>query len=646
MEDSLTKPEESNEVADLCREDGTTESEVARSPSKAAYFEVVASTGSGTNASTVSKMAALEACALDTTRSETYRTDIGGCSLALEDARAKSTHTLSSLAMTYNMPASDSTLEKDVFNKRPIPSEPYEECGKYDCEPVSKKARIEGTPPRGSSPESNPQVIISSPSILQESWKYNKKPNKIGIGEDHQVSSLPAVGSEEYSSEGGEVLWDSKAAQQSASASQQKIHGFLSQSHELSIKSMLLEALHKANYDAGQAKSLYIQIYRKYQDRTGFNPPVELSFEQFEDLEGAFTGIREENFNLKDLIQARIDGCPGFLLPNYDFDAIAKSTGLSKDAVMIYYYNSGRLSRESTRRTQASSKVINILLKEQTEDNDYCTICDDGGKLIICDSCNKSYHLKCHSPPLLVIPTGNWVCGRCSEKVDYSPSEVEYIPPNESKEFRGLLSQPCWSEKPSRLSNGDAKFVDQHPVSSEGHDAEDLSEVGAISYSAMDEEFYSLQESRQTQMAQQTHELPRKLPPESTKVLSSAFAADGNDNEALPLIIDTAMEFERPSPKSVSNDETVAQLSSADSITHKSTGTSTKGGLVGDQPLHSSEPSSEPSTPIAQRQEALSPMIRQQAQLEGEDCTKPSSASFVSMSLQPRGGTMETEKAD
>ncbi|OEU08458.1 hypothetical protein FRACYDRAFT_165548, partial [Fragilariopsis cylindrus CCMP1102] len=46
-------------------------------------------------------------------------------------------------------------------------------------------------------------------------------------------------------------------------------------------------------------------------------------------------------------------------------------------------------------------------------DDDVCAICADGGKLIVCDGCEKSYHNHCLDPPLDEVPQGDWFCPKC-----------------------------------------------------------------------------------------------------------------------------------------------------------------------------------------------------------------------------------------
>ena len=46
-------------------------------------------------------------------------------------------------------------------------------------------------------------------------------------------------------------------------------------------------------------------------------------------------------------------------------------------------------------------------------DPEECFICFDGGEIILCDYCNRSYHLQCHRPPLKEVPEGEFKCMEC-----------------------------------------------------------------------------------------------------------------------------------------------------------------------------------------------------------------------------------------
>jgi hypothetical protein len=51
----------------------------------------------------------------------------------------------------------------------------------------------------------------------------------------------------------------------------------------------------------------------------------------------------------------------------------------------------------------------------ENDDNvEFCTVCKEGGRLLCCDSCPNSFHLKCCQPKLLKVPKGHWKCHFCT----------------------------------------------------------------------------------------------------------------------------------------------------------------------------------------------------------------------------------------
>ena len=59
-----------------------------------------------------------------------------------------------------------------------------------------------------------------------------------------------------------------------------------------------------------------------------------------------------------------------------------------------------------------------------------CEICHSGDReheLLLCDCCEKGYHLSCLDPPLPRVPEGDWVCSRCDAPVDALSGEDEDV---------------------------------------------------------------------------------------------------------------------------------------------------------------------------------------------------------------------------
>lgn len=54
--------------------------------------------------------------------------------------------------------------------------------------------------------------------------------------------------------------------------------------------------------------------------------------------------------------------------------------------------------------------------KKPPEKHDCCATCgtnDNEESIILCDICDKEYHIHCLVPPLPTVPEGNWYCAQC-----------------------------------------------------------------------------------------------------------------------------------------------------------------------------------------------------------------------------------------
>ncbi|XP_049867284.1 chromodomain-helicase-DNA-binding protein Mi-2 homolog isoform X1 [Pectinophora gossypiella] len=74
--------------------------------------------------------------------------------------------------------------------------------------------------------------------------------------------------------------------------------------------------------------------------------------------------------------------------------------------------------------------------EDDDEHQEFCRICKDGGELLCCDSCPSAYHRFCLNPPLEEVPDGEWRCPRCS------------CPPLEGKVAKILTWR--WKEQPAK----------------------------------------------------------------------------------------------------------------------------------------------------------------------------------------------------
>ncbi|XP_065858857.1 protein CHROMATIN REMODELING 4-like [Euphorbia lathyris] len=55
-----------------------------------------------------------------------------------------------------------------------------------------------------------------------------------------------------------------------------------------------------------------------------------------------------------------------------------------------------------------------------------CVVCDVGGDLLCCETCPRTYHLHCHSPPLDLVPPGTWQCQICSQVANVSTRSTSF----------------------------------------------------------------------------------------------------------------------------------------------------------------------------------------------------------------------------
>uniref|UniRef100_A0A3Q3L351 Chromodomain helicase DNA binding protein 4b n=1 Tax=Mastacembelus armatus TaxID=205130 RepID=A0A3Q3L351_9TELE len=54
----------------------------------------------------------------------------------------------------------------------------------------------------------------------------------------------------------------------------------------------------------------------------------------------------------------------------------------------------------------------------ETDHQDYCEVCQQGGEIILCDTCPRAYHMVCLDPDMEKAPEGKWSCPHCAEGED------------------------------------------------------------------------------------------------------------------------------------------------------------------------------------------------------------------------------------
>ncbi|XP_071548739.1 chromodomain-helicase-DNA-binding protein Mi-2 homolog [Panulirus ornatus] len=104
-------------------------------------------------------------------------------------------------------------------------------------------------------------------------------------------------------------------------------------------------------------------------------------------------------------------------------------------------------------------------VKEEDEHMEYCKVCKDGGELLCCDSCVNAYHTYCLSPPLFEVPEGEWTCQRCA--CEPLPGRVQKIlfwrfvdPPKPPENWREIVGDKAEKYQFKSLREFLVKWVD------------------------------------------------------------------------------------------------------------------------------------------------------------------------------------------
>ncbi|KAK2863071.1 hypothetical protein Q5P01_002604 [Channa striata] len=102
--------------------------------------------------------------------------------------------------------------------------------------------------------------------------------------------------------------------------------------------------------------------------------------------------------------------------------------------------SSGRVKKN--KRGRPSKKKKKISGEEEgdgyeTDHQDYCEVCQQGGEIILCDTCPRAYHLVCLEPELDKAPEGKWSCPHCEkEGIQWEAKDEDFEDFEEDSEDR------------------------------------------------------------------------------------------------------------------------------------------------------------------------------------------------------------------
>ncbi|KAG0414864.1 hypothetical protein HPB47_007982, partial [Ixodes persulcatus] len=96
----------------------------------------------------------------------------------------------------------------------------------------------------------------------------------------------------------------------------------------------------------------------------------------------------------------------------------------------------------------------------ETDHQDYCEVCQQGGEIILCDTCPRAYHLVCLEPELEEPPEGKWSCPHCEGEGIQEQEEDEHMEFCRVEPLKGKVQRILfwrWAEVKGDASGPDVK---------------------------------------------------------------------------------------------------------------------------------------------------------------------------------------------
>ncbi|XP_030639658.1 chromodomain-helicase-DNA-binding protein 4 [Chanos chanos] len=73
-------------------------------------------------------------------------------------------------------------------------------------------------------------------------------------------------------------------------------------------------------------------------------------------------------------------------------------------------------SKKKSKSSKKKKKVDEEADGYETDHQDYCEVCQQGGEIILCDTCPRAYHMVCLDPDMEKAPEGTWSCPHCEKE--------------------------------------------------------------------------------------------------------------------------------------------------------------------------------------------------------------------------------------
>ena len=108
-----------------------------------------------------------------------------------------------------------------------------------------------------------------------------------------------------------------------------------------------------------------------------------------------------------------------------EFEAMIREKDGGSDDVKVVKESRGKSSKAQESKGKAKMKIgqknkkkgkkKKDFTKDEAEHQEFCEVCQQGGEIILCDTCPRAYHLVCLDPELDEAPEGKWSCPTCEK---------------------------------------------------------------------------------------------------------------------------------------------------------------------------------------------------------------------------------------
>ncbi|CAM9278100.1 unnamed protein product [Ectocarpus sp. 4 AP-2014] len=99
-----------------------------------------------------------------------------------------------------------------------------------------------------------------------------------------------------------------------------------------------------------------------------------------------------------------------------DMKDVAEEFATKSHGDVIEFYYNWKFHEPDYYRWQLMKRQIDIALTFPDFHQEICEACEEGGELLLCDTCSLAFHLRCLNPRLEDPPDNDWSCPECVRK--------------------------------------------------------------------------------------------------------------------------------------------------------------------------------------------------------------------------------------